>query len=95
MKSIYLVELDALPEIDKKITAFINRANRYSWGGLPYPVAIEHNGVRYRQVTCEGLKELQDFDYWIAKKGYRNLLGEGETKAGFFSIFVADDEPDV
>lgn len=95
MKSVYLVELDVLPEIDKKITAFINRTNRHSWGGPPYFVAIEHNGVRYRKITCEGLNELVDFDYWLAEQGYRNLLANGGPKAGFSSIFVADGEPAV
>lgn len=90
MKSKYLVDTTTfeLPAIDAEITAFVEKRPVHNADEI-FHLAIEHNGVVYRVVTCEeGFSDLQAFNNFMNQHGYTDLAWEWGSHKGYSSYFV-------
>lgn len=90
MKSKYLVDISTfeLPEIDPLITDFVEKQEVY-WGDDIFHMAISHNGVVYRVVTCEeGASDFIPFSELMHDHGYTDLAKETGNYKGY-SLFFA------
>lgn len=90
MKSKYLIDPTSfeLPEIDPLITAFVKKQKTY-WADDIFHLAIQHNGMVYRIVTCEeGLSDLIPFTEFMHDHGYVDLAKDNGAYKGYSSFFV-------
>ncbi|RNM02385.1 hypothetical protein [Dickeya undicola] len=90
MKHRYLTETEK-PGFDDIISNWLAQQDD-EIDGIPYKIALYHDGYLYRSITCSGLGEYVRASRFLESQGFVNALKAEATYRGYDALFATLDE---